>query len=313
MVSFAVIMSAEFGQGPRQRALAEQDQPRQALLLGRADPTFRKSVSDSGFWPEAEWLSRCPPPAPTETMRRTSCRDHAEHSGMDEDSPKPPGWALRGDLLHPLLIRMSGDTRHADAAAFQMNEKQHIVSHQAPPTQHLHGEEVSAGQDVHVSSDKVLPRSRLASLRSRSNAVASQNVPHRLVGQAVTQMPALRRCGHIPSQYSHAPFAPPKLPRPVERGGGLDTVGVWNHRTSGRRAFDTRPGWCQAWQCRRPLGALCVPHASRSSARVSALGITQPQSGWQLRPQNTVLRGHLPLRGGDTHGAVWRQTVKVDS
>ena len=44
IVSFAVIMSAEFTQGPRQRALAEQDQPRQALLIGRADPTFRKSV-----------------------------------------------------------------------------------------------------------------------------------------------------------------------------------------------------------------------------------------------------------------------------
>ena len=37
-------MSVEFGQGPRERALTEQDQPRQALLLGRADPTFRKSI-----------------------------------------------------------------------------------------------------------------------------------------------------------------------------------------------------------------------------------------------------------------------------
>jgi hypothetical protein len=93
-----------------------------------------------------------------------------------------------GDLLHPLLIRMSGDTGHADAAAFQVDEKQHIVSHQAPPTQHLHREEVCAGQNVHVGGDKIPPRSCLASLWCRSNAVASQNVSHRLIGQAMTQI-----------------------------------------------------------------------------------------------------------------------------
>jgi hypothetical protein len=49
MVSFAVIMSADFSQGPRQRALAEQDPPRQALLLGRADPTFRKRVEIQAY------------------------------------------------------------------------------------------------------------------------------------------------------------------------------------------------------------------------------------------------------------------------
>ena len=36
MVSFAVIMSTEFGQSPRQRRLAEQDQLRKAFLLDRA-------------------------------------------------------------------------------------------------------------------------------------------------------------------------------------------------------------------------------------------------------------------------------------
>jgi len=41
------------------------------------------------------------------------------------------------DLLHPLLIYMSGDTRDADTAALQMNEKQHSKSpslaNSAPP------------------------------------------------------------------------------------------------------------------------------------------------------------------------------------
>lgn len=43
IVSFGVIMSAEFGQGPRQRAFAEQDQFRQVLLLGRADQRSAKA------------------------------------------------------------------------------------------------------------------------------------------------------------------------------------------------------------------------------------------------------------------------------
>jgi len=44
-----------------------------------------------------------------------------------------------GDLLHPLLIRMSGDSRHADPAAFQMKEEQYIVGRLAPPAQYFHG------------------------------------------------------------------------------------------------------------------------------------------------------------------------------
>jgi hypothetical protein len=30
-------------------------------------------------------------------------------------------------LFHPLLIRMSGNARHGDAAAFQVKEEQHVV------------------------------------------------------------------------------------------------------------------------------------------------------------------------------------------
>jgi hypothetical protein len=43
MVSFVVIMSAEFGRGLGRAALAEQDQFGQSLVLGRAD-NVRKSI-----------------------------------------------------------------------------------------------------------------------------------------------------------------------------------------------------------------------------------------------------------------------------
>jgi hypothetical protein len=44
VVAFGVIMRAELGQRPRQRTFTEQNQPRQTLLFGGANPTFRKSV-----------------------------------------------------------------------------------------------------------------------------------------------------------------------------------------------------------------------------------------------------------------------------
>jgi len=54
------------------------------------------------------------------------------------------------DLVHPLLIRMSGDSRHADPTAFQVKEEQHVIGHQPSPGQHFHREEISSSQHVHV-------------------------------------------------------------------------------------------------------------------------------------------------------------------
>src|ERR1700685_2017356 len=127
MVSFAVIMSAEFGQGPRQRALAEQDQPRQALPLGRADPTFRKSVQIRASGRQRNGFHAARRPKRCAELRVAIMQNIAAWMKI---APSLLGGAA-GDLLHPLLIRMSGDTGHGDAAAFQMNKKRHMVSHQA--------------------------------------------------------------------------------------------------------------------------------------------------------------------------------------
>src|SRR5450755_3491944 len=63
-----------------------------------------------------------------------------------------------GDLLHPLLIRMSGNTGHADATAPHVNEEQNVVGNQSSPREHFHGEEVSTRQNIDVCGDEVLPR-----------------------------------------------------------------------------------------------------------------------------------------------------------
>ena len=49
MVSFAVIMSAVFGQDPPQRTLTEQDHLGQAFLFNRADPSFREGIQKFGL------------------------------------------------------------------------------------------------------------------------------------------------------------------------------------------------------------------------------------------------------------------------
>src|SRR5450432_4568567 len=79
------------------------------------------------------------------------------------------------------------------------------------------------------------------------------------------------------SKHRQYPFAPRGLPLPVEPLGGLDTAGAWNHQTSRRQAFDTKPGWCRAWRHRQPLGVLCGPGASRS------------RPGWRARDCSTAI------------------------
>jgi hypothetical protein len=63
-----------------------------------------------------------------------------------------------------------------------MKEEQHVVRHQPSPSEHLDREKVTAGQYSHVSGEKVLPCRDLASLRSRSDTMATEYVPHRLIG-----------------------------------------------------------------------------------------------------------------------------------
>jgi hypothetical protein len=68
-----------------------------------------------------------------------------------------------------------------------MKEEQHVV-HQPSPSEHLDCEEITTGQYIHVSGEKVLPWRDLASLRSRSDTMATEYVPHRLIGHVMTQV-----------------------------------------------------------------------------------------------------------------------------
>src|SRR6202795_1696623 len=69
-----------------------------------------------------------------------------------------------------------------------MNEEQHVIRHQPSPGKHFNSEEITACQHIHVSGEKVFPRSYLAPLGSRSDAVTPKYVSYRLIGQLMAQV-----------------------------------------------------------------------------------------------------------------------------
>ena len=102
--------------------------------------------------------------------------------------------------------------------------------------------------------------------------------------------PARRRYDHNPSQCSLAPFSLPGLPLPVEPSAGPDIADVWSHRTSWRRASDTKPGWFPVWRRKRPLRVLYAPIASRFRRGWRARDCSTAVSSRKLRPQNSIFR-----------------------
>jgi hypothetical protein len=76
---------------------------------------------------------------------------------------------------------------------------------------------IATGQNVHVRGEKVPPRCDVTSLGSRSDAMASHDIPHCL-----------------------SPSGPPAPQLLMKLEDGLDTAGVWNRRTFVRSAFKRR-------------------------------------------------------------------------
>ncbi len=76
---------------------------------------------------------------------------------------------------------MRCDPGHLNAPAFEMDKEQHILSEQTAQCEHFHGEEVGPCENVHVGANKVFLRCPPFSLRSGRDAVATEDVSHRLI------------------------------------------------------------------------------------------------------------------------------------
>jgi hypothetical protein len=61
-----------------------------------------------------------------------------------------------------------------------VNEEQHIIGHQAPPSEHFDREEVDPSQNRHMGLDELPPGRVLAPFRRRLNGMPPQDVPDRL-------------------------------------------------------------------------------------------------------------------------------------
>src|SRR5215468_1737005 len=84
-------------------------------------------------------------------------------------------------LLHPLLIRVRRESCQIHSASLQVNEEKHIVGQQSLERQDFRREEIHPDQNVPVRADKVFPRNGLLTLRRWRNAMATEDVAHRLI------------------------------------------------------------------------------------------------------------------------------------
>src|SRR5438477_9971708 len=95
---------------------------------------------------------------------------------------------IAGHLNHPRLGRMPGHTSESHPTAFQIQEEEDVISHEAAPCQDLDGEEIRSRQNSHMRRDELFPSSLLAALGRGCDAVALQDVPDGLIRDLMTEV-----------------------------------------------------------------------------------------------------------------------------
>src|SRR5215472_13802689 len=96
-------------------------------------------------------------------------------AAVGEETPLFHGH-ISGHLLHPVFIRITRNARQTNLPALQMNEKEHIVSHQAFEREDFNRKEVGPDQHRQVSSNEVSPAGRVLAFGGGWDAVAMKDV-----------------------------------------------------------------------------------------------------------------------------------------
>ena len=98
---------------------------------------------------------------------------------------------------------MNRESSDIHSPALEVDEEQHVVGHQPAQRQHLGGEEVGAGQQLHVGPDEGGPCGRALALRRGRQTVAPQNIADRLIGiRRTPDWSTPLRSGHSPNPGS---------------------------------------------------------------------------------------------------------------
>src|SRR3954452_4018900 len=108
--------------------------------------------------------------------------------GRLETGPAELAAGFRDTTDHPGFMGMRCDPRDMDLPASPVDEEQHVVRHQPPQCPDLSGQEVCGDEDIHVRADELLPGGRGLALWRWGEAVALQDVAHRLVTDGVAQV-----------------------------------------------------------------------------------------------------------------------------
>src|SRR5262245_8729292 len=201
---------------------------------------------------------------------------------MQQITTVPQGAAslhgrVPGDLLHPRLIRVNGDSGDIYPAAFKMDEKQHVVGRQPAQRQHLRREKVGPRQQRQVGPNEGLPCGRALALRCRRQSVTSQNISHRLIGNLIPEIgqgadnpviaPGAVLLGHANNQFLNCPLDPGSAWASMLRAIELarDEPSVPSRMVSGRAAVATSPSALRP--SRRPISPSFTRSASESFGR----------------------------------------------
>ena len=120
-----------------------------------------------------------------------------------------------------------------------------LVRHEPCGGPHLRGEEICGDEDSHMRAEKLRPRGGRLALGSWRDAMALQDIAHRLVTDGVPEV----------GEGPHDPIVAPRaiflrqahhqgLQLLVNRRSSRGPCAVESHRISGPRASGARPGWC---------------------------------------------------------------------
>src|SRR5215471_4122296 len=114
-----------------------------------------------------------------------------------------------------------------------MQEEPNVVRHQAPPRQHLDGEEIGSGEHVQVPADEFLPTRRLTAPGAGAMWDGAGCCPQSAPKSDDPAWPAQQRCGRTPNPSFRGQNEPPVLSPRLKSEVAQDSYGIANHRTCG--------------------------------------------------------------------------------
>ena len=277
---------------PSQRAFTKQDEPRKALLLNGANPSFGKGVQIRAAWRKLQALDTLGRQHVVECRAEFRIPVVKQVAAVTQCSGRVVGSVAR-HLSDPGFRRVACDAGKRDTSGLQIEEEKDIVGGESTPSQHLHSEEVGAGKHSHVRRDEVLPGGGLTASWRGWNSVAPKHVSDRLVRDVMTEIgegagdPIVAPSGVLLGHAENQRFDFRIDARPSRVRAMLGSVELACDQTT--IPAENRLGFGDTCNIGKELAA--EPLADFS--KCAPLRVGEPESAGQLRAENPVLCDQL--------------------